>query len=188
MNGPVHDLKGKWSECHRVRNAKRPREGSNSRTVPYYYTDSHRDIMLHLRVISRIVPEKCRWGNRKYKKENFRNKKISVREEVTKLTEVYPPLGPPWWHPRWQWMVRRWQSVGCPGPHSQRCQIHSQLPATAKASCLNDSSTTNSAKPCLTIFVSYPKVATTTFKSTNSKASKWLLVQSTKVNSLHLMQ
>ena len=40
MNGPVHDLKGKWSECHRVRNAKRPREGSNSRTVPYYYIDS----------------------------------------------------------------------------------------------------------------------------------------------------
>ena len=39
MNGPVHDLKGKWSECHRVRNAKRPREGSNSRTVPYYYID-----------------------------------------------------------------------------------------------------------------------------------------------------
>ena len=39
LNGPVHDLKGKWSECHRVRNAKRPREGSNSRTVPYYYID-----------------------------------------------------------------------------------------------------------------------------------------------------
>ena len=42
MNGPVHDLKGKWSECHRVRNAKRPREGSNSRTVPYYYIDNYR--------------------------------------------------------------------------------------------------------------------------------------------------
>ena len=42
MNGPVHDLKGKWSECHRVRNAKRPREGPNSRTVPYYYIDDHR--------------------------------------------------------------------------------------------------------------------------------------------------
>ena len=40
MNGPVHDLKGKWSECHRVRNAKRPREGSNSRTVSNYYIDA----------------------------------------------------------------------------------------------------------------------------------------------------
>ena len=40
MNGPVQDLKGKWSECHRVRNAKRPRKGSNSRTVPYYYIDN----------------------------------------------------------------------------------------------------------------------------------------------------
>ena len=39
MNGPVPYLKGKWSECHRVRNAKRPREGSNSRTVSNYYID-----------------------------------------------------------------------------------------------------------------------------------------------------
>ena len=36
MNGPIHDLQGKWSECHRVRNAKRPREGSSSRTASYY--------------------------------------------------------------------------------------------------------------------------------------------------------
>ena len=40
MNGPVPYLKGKYSECHRVRNAKRPREGSNSRTVSNYYIDS----------------------------------------------------------------------------------------------------------------------------------------------------
>ena len=40
MNGPVPCLKGKWSECHRVRNAKRPREGSNSRTVSNYYIDT----------------------------------------------------------------------------------------------------------------------------------------------------
>ena len=39
MNGPVPYLKGKLSECHRVRNAKRPREGSNSRTVSNYYID-----------------------------------------------------------------------------------------------------------------------------------------------------
>ena len=39
MNGPVPYLKGKWSECHRVRNAKRPRKGYNSRTVSNYYID-----------------------------------------------------------------------------------------------------------------------------------------------------
>ena len=36
MNGPLHTPQGRWSECHRVRNAKRPREGSSSRTASYY--------------------------------------------------------------------------------------------------------------------------------------------------------
>ena len=36
MNGPLHTPQGRWSECHRVRNAKRPKEGSSSRTASYY--------------------------------------------------------------------------------------------------------------------------------------------------------
>ena len=56
MNGPVPYLKGKWSECHRVRNAKRPREGSNSRTVSNYYIDScpHNQ---HIYICSSLLPE-----------------------------------------------------------------------------------------------------------------------------------
>ena len=58
MNGPVPYLKGKGSECHRVRNAKRPREGSNSRTVSNYYIDNTHYMQLYF-FIACMYQRKC---------------------------------------------------------------------------------------------------------------------------------